>query len=273
LASPRISLALHPRYVIVEAAYRTGSEVPEQILLAIAMAVIAAAYAAVGQGGATGYIAVMGLIGFGPEIIRPAALSLNALVSAIAAVQFAKAGQIKWRSIFPFAAFGVPCSVLGGATHLSAAIYHPLVGILLLIAAWQMARSARRAKGEDDHVAAAPPLWASLLAGAAIGFVAGITGIGGGILLAPLMLALGWAGARQTSGAAAIFNLLNSAAALGGLWLTIPALPALSPWWFVAAAGGGLLGSWLGARHVPTWFLRYALATLLVIAAVRMLSA
>ncbi len=269
----RISLALYPRYVLAEAADRTGSDVSEQIFLAIAMAVIAAAYAALGQGGATSYIAVMGLIGFSPDIIRPAALSLNALVSAIAAVQFARAGQIEWRRVYPFAVFGVPCSVLGGATHLSAAIYHPVVGILLLVAAWQMARSARRAQNGDDRVATRPPLWTSLLSGAAIGFVAGITGIGGGILLAPLMLALGWAGARQTSGVSAIFNLLNSAAALAGLWLTIPALPALSPWWFVAAAGGGSLGSWLGARHFPTWFLRYALATLLAIAAVRMLLA
>lgn len=240
------------------------------IFLAIAMAIIATAYAAVGQGGATGYIAIMGLMGFGPDIIRPTALTLNFMVSTIAAVQFGRAGLLHWRNILPFAILGVPCSVLGGATHLSAAIYHPLVGALLLVAAWQMGQSAWRTRGASEDPAMAPSWPAALLAGAAIGFVAGVTGIGGGILLAPLMIALGWAGARQTSAAAAVYNLLNSGAAFIGLWWSVPALPALSPWWFVAAAGGGLLGSWLGVRRFPAWLLRCALALLLLVAGVRM---
>ena len=63
----------------------------EQILFCIALAVVAMAYAAVGQAGATGYIAVMGLVGFGPDVIRPAALTLNVLVSALGTAQFARA--------------------------------------------------------------------------------------------------------------------------------------------------------------------------------------
>jgi uncharacterized protein len=244
--------------------------VPEQILLAVAIGLIALAYAAVGQGGATGYIAILGLLGFSPDIIRPTALSLNFVVSAIAAVQFGRAGLIKWRTILPFALLGVPCSVLGGATHLSAAVYRPLVGILLLVASWQMAASARRSRSEPDHGGTSPAFGVSLVAGAVIGFIAGVTGIGGDILLAPLALMLGWASTRQTSAMAAIFNMLNSGAAFVGLWLTTPSLPALSPWWFVAAACGGLLGASLGARHFPTWILRYALAAILVVAGGRM---
>jgi uncharacterized membrane protein YfcA len=240
------------------------------VFLSIAMGLIATAYAAVGQGGATGYIAILGLLGFGPDIIRPAALALNCMVSAIAAVQFARAGLVKWRTILPFALLGVPCSVLGGATHLSAAVYRPLVGTLLLVAAWQMAVSARRSRNEADHGGTSPAFGVALVAGAVIGFIAGVTGIGGGILLAPLALALGWASTRQTSAMAAIFNVLNSGAAFVGLWLTVSSLPALSPWWFVAAACGGLLGASLGARHFPTWILRYALAAILVIAGARM---
>jgi uncharacterized protein len=245
--------------------------VSEQILFSIVLAIVAAAYAAVGQGGATGYVAVMGLIGFGPDVIRPTALTLNMLVSAIGTVQFARAGLLTWRNFYPFAMLGVPCSVLGGATHLSASVYHPVVGFLLLVAAWQMARSARLARGDDDVATKPPPLLPSVLGGAGIGFVAGVTGIGGGILLAPLMLTLGWAGPRQTSAVSAAFNLLNSAAALVGLWLQHRAFPLPSPWWLAAVACGGLLGSWLGVRGLPSWFLRYALAALLLIAGVRML--
>ena len=240
------------------------------VFLSIALGLIALAYAAVGQGGATGYIAILGLLGYAPDIIRPTALALNFMVAAIAAVQFARAGLVQWRTIFPFALLGVPCSVLGGATHLSAATYRPLVGTLLLIAAAQMALSARRSKNEADHGSAAPTFGISLLAGAVIGFVAGVTGIGGGILLAPLAMMLGWASTRQTSAMAAIFNMLNSGAAFIGLWATVPSLPSLSPWWFVATAIGGVIGASLGARHFPTWILRYALAAILIVAGGRM---
>jgi uncharacterized protein len=247
------------------------SAVVERILFSIALAIVAAAYAAVGQGGATGYIAVMGLTGFAPDVIRPAALVLNMLASAIGTLQFSRAGMLMWRTFYPFALLGVPCSVLGGATHLPASVYHPVVGLLLLAAAWQMTRSARVVNGAEDTEISPPPLLPSILAGAAIGFVAGVTGIGGGILLAPLMLTLGWSGARETAAVSAGFNLLNSAAALAGLWLNHPSFSLPSLWWLVAVASGGLFGSWLGVRGLPTWVLRYALAALLVIAGVRML--
>jgi uncharacterized membrane protein YfcA len=242
-----------------------------EVLFSIALSVVAAAYAAVGQGGASGYIAVMGLVGFGPDVIRPAALTLNMLVSAIGTVQFARAGLLAWRNFYPFALLGVPCSILGGATHVAASVYHPVVGSLLLVAAWQMARSAQRAKREDDAETLSPPLLLSVLAGAGIGFVAGVTGIGGGILLAPLMLGVGWSSARQTAAVSAAFNLLNSAAALIGVWINHPSFPLPSACWLAAVACGGLLGSWLGVRGLPTWVLRYALAVLLVIAGGRML--
>jgi uncharacterized protein len=239
-------------------------------IFCLALALVAMAYAAVGQGGATGYIALMGLAGFAPDVIRPAALTLNLLVSVIGTAQLARAGLLQWRTFYPFALLGVPCSILGGATHLAPSVYRPVVGILLLLAAWQTARSARRARDEDaDHES---PFVPSLIAGAGIGFVAGITGIGGGILLAPLVLALKWASARQMVAVSAAFNLLNSAAALAGLSLT--ATLTLPPsWWLLAVVCGGSFGSWLGLRGLPTWTVRYALAALLVVAGARLLLA
>jgi uncharacterized protein len=243
----------------------------EQILLSVALAMVAMAYATVGQGGATGYIAVMGLVGFAPDVIRPAALILNVLVSAIGTAQFARAGLLKWRIFYPFTLLGVPCSILGGATHLPACVYHPVVGIFLLLAAWRIARSARSENGDDDPKPA--PLAVSVLTGAVIGFIAGITGIGGGILLAPLMLARKWASARETVAVSAAYNLLNSAAALAGLWVTAPEFAAPPLWWLLAVVCGGSLGAWLSVRRLPTWAVRYALAVLLFVAAVRMLAA
>lgn len=243
----------------------------ESIALPIIFGIIAALYASVGQAGGTGYIAVMGLIGFGPDVIKPTALALNVLVAAIGAAGFARAGLLTWQSCYPFAILGAPFSILGGATNLSPAAYQPVVGALLLVAAWQMIRAARAALPFDKDASGHPPFFPSLLAGAAIGFVSGITGVGGGIFLAPIVLAFGWTGIRQAAATSAIFNLLNSAAALAGVWATSPSLPVHLPWWLAAVGIGGLLGSWLGLRHLSPKVLRFILAALLISAGVRML--
>lgn len=243
----------------------------EHTLLPIIFAIIAALYSAVGQAGGTGYIAVMGLLGFAPDIMKPTALALNILVATIGCVRFARAGLLTWRSCYPFAVLGAPFSVLGGAVNLPASLYQPVVGALLLLASAQMIRSARAAAYLDQKVPVAPPFMASLLAGGVIGFVSGITGVGGGIFLAPVILSFGWVDTRQTSAVSAAFNLLNSAAALAGTWATLPGLPEPLPWWLLAVGVGGFIGSWLGSRHLSATVLRYILAALLITAGVRML--
>jgi uncharacterized protein len=234
----------------------------------LVLAVIAAAYAAVGQAGATGYIAAMGIVGFTPDVIRPAALALNTLAAAIGTARFTRAGHLTWRGTYPFIILGLPFSVLGGATHLPASIYNPVVGVLLILAAWRMAKSARSAGSFDERMPPHPPLLPSIIAGAIIGFVAGVTGIGGGIFVAPLTLTLHWLNTRHAAGLSAIFNFLNSAAALAGLWSTSLILPPQLPSWLVAVAAGAILGSWLGVKHLPPGVLRYILSALLLIGGV-----
>ena len=118
----------------------------------------------------------MGLVGYGPEVIKPTALALNVLVAAIGCVRFAREGLLTWRSFYPFAILGAPFSVLGGASNLPRELYQPVVGVLLLIAAVLMIRSARRAAELDLAASAEPPLLPSLLAGAVLGYVSGLTG-------------------------------------------------------------------------------------------------
>jgi uncharacterized protein len=147
-----------------------------------------------------------------------------------------------------------------------------VVGALLLAAGVQMARSALANRVLDRAAPDTPPFLGSLLVGGIIGLVSGLTGVGGGIFLAPLVLSLGWATTRQTAAISVVFNLLNSAAALAGTWATLPLLPTRLPVWLVCVGFGGLFGSWMGALHFNPRTLRLLLAFLLLAAAGRMIT-
>ena len=146
-----------------------------------------------------------------------------------------------WRSAYPFAVLGLPFSVLGGALHIPASAYQPMVGGSLLIAGLQMAGSALATKPLDHAAPDTPPFLGSLFVGGIIGLVSGVTGVGGGIFLAPLVRSLGWATMRQTTAISVVFNLVNSASALAGAWATLPlCLPSL---W---GSGGFSARGWVG---------------------------
>ncbi|WP_072386937.1 sulfite exporter TauE/SafE family protein [Hyphomicrobium sp. CS1BSMeth3] len=236
----------------------------ESLTLAAILLLVATAYAAVGQAGATGYLAVMGLAGLQPSVMKPTALALNILVAAIGTIQFWRAGMLSWRTFYPFAVLGFPFSLIGGSINLQASVYYPVVGAILLIAGAQILRSASRAEGNQARPPEKPPFLPSLATGAAIGFVSGTTGTGGGIFLAPAILAMNWVDVRRTAAVTAAYNLLNSTAALAGAYATLGQLPSALPFWLVAVGIGGVIGASVGARYLPERAMRYVLACVLL---------
>lgn len=239
----------------------------QTFLIAIAFVAAAALYASVGHAGASAYLAVMGLFGFAPEVMKPTALSLNILVAAIATIRFYRAGLFTWSLYWPFAIVSVPAAFLGGAMILPAHWYKVVVGFVLLYAAVWMFRSALRPLTRDPHP---PPLWAALIAGVTIGFLSGLTGVGGGIFLSPLLLYMGWSEVRATSGVAAPFILVNSIAGLLGHLSSLAQVPANIPLWAAAVALGGWLGATYGSRKAPPPVLRQLLSLVLVIAGAKL---
>src|SRR5437660_8135710 len=182
----------------------------------------AALYTSVGHAGASAYIAIMALFGFAPAVMRPTALVLNILVAAFTSFRYVRAGMFRWRVLWPVLIGAMPAAFIGGAIQLPGHYYRPLVGIVLFVAA------ARLLWPKELPAAATPkdpPIVPGILSGAVIGLLSGLTGTGGGIFLSPIILFLGWSGARLSSGVAAVFILCNSMAGLAGNLTILQSLP------------------------------------------------
>jgi uncharacterized membrane protein YfcA len=200
--------------------------------------------------------------------MKPTALALNILVAAVATVKFYRAGLFSWSLFWPFAVVSIPAAFIGGAITLPARSYQVVVGVVLLYAAVWMFRSARKPLTTETHP---PPLWAALATGLAIGFLSGLTGVGGGIFLSPLLLYLGWAETRATSGIAAPFILVNSIAGLLGHLSSVSQLPANIPVWGAAAVLGGWIGASYGSKRAPAPVLRQLLSLVLIVAGAKLI--
>ena len=240
-------------------------------LLTAGMLVAAFGYAAVGHGGASAYLAALALAGVAPAQMRPIALVLNILVSAIGTYKFWRAGYFRWRLFWPFALVSIPLAFLGGAITLPGHAYKALVGVVLIYAAWQLWHSARA--GEEMRPVREPPLASAMAVGAVLGFLSGLTGVGGGIFLSPLLLMLGWAGTKQTSAVAAPFILVNSLAGIaGGFTVQSARLPPQVAILAVAVLIGGWLGAEYGSRRFANPLIRRILAVVLAAAGAKMVA-
>jgi uncharacterized membrane protein YfcA len=244
----------------------------EAAWLTIIFLFIALLYASVGQAGATGYLAAMGLFAMAPATMKTTALSLNLLVACIGTFQFWRRGFLSWRSFYPFAVLGFPFSLLGGAVQLPKHFYYPAVGTILLLSAVQMLRFTRsRSDSDVPPPPAHPPFIPALLTGAAIGFVSGTTGTGGGVFLAPVILSMNWVELRRTAAVTAAYNLLNSAAALIGAHAILDTIPAALPIWLSAVGVGGIIGAFIGSHYLPDNALRYILAIILFVSGAKLI--
>lgn len=235
--------------------------------LAVCIFVVAMLYASVGHGGASGYLAVMALFSLHPLALKPTALVLNIVVAGVASWLYLTAKQFSWRVFWPFAVTSIPASYLGGCFQLPPHLYRPILGIILIFAAWRLLVRKERREGDLRS----PPLPLAMAVGAVLGFFSGLIGVGGGIFLSPLMVLLGWARVREVSGIAALFILVNSIAGLLGHLGNLQQVPDYAPLLAGMALVGGTLGALGGSRHLPVPAILKAMAMVLVIAGGKML--
>jgi uncharacterized membrane protein YfcA len=240
------------------------------MILSFLIFAVAALYSSVGQAGASGYIAAMALFGVPPGLMKPSALVLNILVASLATFRFYRAGHFSWRGFLPLAVGSVPLAYVGGIIDLPDAIYRQVVGVFLLFVAYRVLVPPKR----GDSTRPARTFWIPMAVafGAGIGLLAGLTGIGGGIFLAPVLMLTGQFDTRESSGISAAFILVNSLAAIAGCVSRTTELPSELVYWAIAAVAGGMLGSELAIKHLGQVALRRLLALVLVTTGVRLIA-
>jgi len=229
---------------------------------------VAFLYASVGHGGASGYLALMAFYSFAPEIMRPTALILNIFVSGIAFIQYYRGGYFRWALFWPFAAASIPSAYMGGLISVDASLYKKIVGVLLIFPIIRLLG----VKLKTEETIKEQNIFLSLFIGAIIGFLSGMIGIGGGILLSPIILLLHWADMKQTAAVSTLFIFLNSLSGLGGLLTKGFQFEIQMVWFVLIAVNGGLAGSYFGAKKFESLFLRRILAAVLVISAIKLLT-
>ena len=239
-------------------------EYPAVLLLAIGLAALL--YSSVGHGGASGYIAAMALFGMEHEFMRPTALVMNIIVTLIVLYQCYPQSKINWRLFIPLIMASLPMAIMGGAITTSWEYYKIIVGLLLLLASARMLTQFK-----DNPSVVQPRLLQVIAVGGVLGFISGLTGVGGGIYLSPLLLLFNWSKIVDSIPIAAAFICLNSAAGLFGFLATGKAIPeGIAPLVIIAVLGG-FIGSMLSKHKYAPPYLRTVLAIALMIAALKML--
>ncbi|PWT83865.1 MAG: hypothetical protein C5B58_05745 [Acidobacteria bacterium] len=236
------------------------------LFCSFSVGLIAFLYSSVGHAGASGYIAVMTLFGLAPTIIRPTALVLNILVASIGTFQFWHAGHFSWKLFWPFALLSVPAAYVGGYLQPAASVLRILIGVVLLFS------SARLVFRRSDPQETSPPSRPiAISVGGGLGFLSGLTGTGGEISLTPLLLFCQWAHIRQAAAVSALFIWVNSIAGLVGYFTKVHSVPSLSLILGAAAIIGGIVGSHLGSRRLAVRVISLFLATILLIAGMKLI--
>ncbi|HLK29762.1 MAG TPA: sulfite exporter TauE/SafE family protein [Puia sp.] len=228
---------------------------------------IAFLYASVGHGGASGYLALMAIFSIAPDVMKPTALLLNLFVSLTSFIQFYRGSHFKWKIFFPLAIASVPMAFLGGRMTIDGFVYKKILGILLLFAVFRFLffPNVPDAKLKKANV------FLSIIIGAVIGFLSGLIGIGGGIILSPVLLLLKWTNQKQTAAISALFIFVNSISGLAGqLKKGISFSPDMMAYVAIAFAGG-LCGAYFGALKFKQTILKYVLASVLLLASYKLL--
>jgi len=229
--------------------------------------IIAVLYSSVGHAGASGYLAVMALLSFAPDSIKPTSLVLNIIVAAIASYKYIQAGYFDKKLFLAFIFTSIPAAFIGGYITMDPKYFRLLAGIFLIISAIMLLLNAYLKPSERESKAM--PLSIGLGLGFVIGIVSGLVGVGGGIFLSPILIIANWTTPKKASGIAALFILVNSIAGLGGKLTVLTHLDKNIFYWIPAVVVGGIIGSYMGANKFSNKVIKVCLFIILLLAGLK----
>jgi uncharacterized membrane protein YfcA len=236
------------------------------LLFALLFGVISLLYATVGQAGGTAFLALMAFAAFSPSEMRPTALALNIVAAAYSTWVFNRKKVVDWRKLRPLLLSSLPTALVGGFVVLDERVYKTTTGVVLLAGATMVFQ--REPVADQDRET---PIWGALSVGAVVGLVSGLTGVGGGVFLAPALIALHWASPKQTAALSAPFILANSAVGLVGVLLAGQSPSSHFDLYALAALGGAIVGTAIGLSWLSEAATRYVLAGILLAAGIQLL--
>lgn len=241
-------------------------------LFLLFLPLIAFLYSSVGHGGASAYLALMAILNFAPDTMKPLALMLNMGVSLVAFISFYSKQAFSWLLFLTLIGASIPCAFLGGRFKIDPQVYRIALGVLLVVPALRLGYQYKKPESPIQPFTTIP----ALLIGGSIGFLSGLLGIGGGILLSPVLFLLRWSTLREIAGMSALFIFVNSLAGLlgqysawGKFFQTDQPLPIV--WMLVLAIAGGLSGSLMGSRKLNTPRMKLALSVVLLLASYKLI--
>lgn len=241
-------------------------EIENYWLFLAALPIVAFLYASVGHGGASGYLALMALFSFAPDAMKPTALLLNLFVAGIAFYHYYKEGYFNKKLFWSFAIASIPLAFIGGIIEVDALLYKKILAVLLIFAILKMLHVF----GKESVIIKDIKIWQGLLVGGVIGFFSGLIGIGGGIILTPVILLLHWGKMKEAAAVSALFIWVNSASGLIGQVTSGVSIPTDAFILVTIAVVGGFLGSYYGSKKINNQWLSYILAFVLTIASLKL---
>ena len=241
------------------------------VFLACMFFVTAALYAVAGFGGGSTYTALLVLAGTDYRAVPVLSLLCNILVVVVGTWRYARGGHLDFRRSWPLFVTSVPAAWLGGRVTIGETLFVGLLAAALLVAGLLMLWQPTLQSVPQTETG---PRWIEPVAGGALGLIAGIVGIGGGIFLAPLLYLLRWASPKQIAATCAAFILVNSVAGLAGQaskgLAATAAVIGDHAILFPAVIFGGLIGSALGSDRLKPPILRIVTALLILYVGVRL---
>jgi uncharacterized protein len=233
-------------------------------------ALVALIYASVGFGGGSTYTALLGLWGTDYKLIPVISLLCNIIVVSGGTVRFVRAGLVNWRAVLPLLMVSAPLAFLGGLVPLKQPLFLLILAGALLLSCIALIIQPERWKQRR----LSQPILLGL--SAFVGLLAGLSGIGGGIFMAPVLHLTRWADAKRIAAFASVYILINSVTGVAGQLLKNgpqAMLEPLSSYWplMLAVLVGGQLGGVLGLRYFSPRVLRILTALLVGYVAVRLL--